>query len=91
MSTAADWREDIDALQFAAVNGGGCMVHRLAFRRLLGITPSRADCLAYFAAHAPAFRAAAAQKIALRGIAPGRNLHLTSRDIRRQLDLAMAD
>lgn len=75
MSAAAAWREDIDALQFATGSGGACMVHRLAFRRLLGFTPLRADCLAFFAAHAPAFGAAAAKKIALRGIAPGRNLH----------------
>jgi hypothetical protein len=87
MGPVADWREDIDALQFATGSGGACMVHRLAFRRLVGFTPQRADCMAYFASHAPAFGAAAANKIALRRIAPGRNLHLTSRDIRRQLDI----
>ncbi len=43
-----DWREDIDALQFAAVNGGKCFVFRLAFRRLLGFTPTRQACLDFF-------------------------------------------
>ena len=79
------WREDIDALQFATGDGGVCLVHRLAFRSLLNFAPQMTDCMGYFSFHAPVFRAAAAAKIARRNIAPGRNIHLTSRDIARQL------
>ncbi|CAN7694575.1 hypothetical protein LJR231_005698 [Phyllobacterium sp. LjRoot231] len=83
---AAKWREDLDALQFGAVNHGGvCIVHRLAFRRLLGFTPDRDDCIAYFAGHVTAFGAAASAKIAVRRMLPACNFHLDSRDIRRQL------
>jgi hypothetical protein len=84
MQSAAEWREDIDALQFAAGERRACMLHRLAFRRLLGRDPRRDDCMAYFAAHDGVFRAAAALKIARHAIARGRNFHLTSRDIARQ-------
>lgn len=84
MLCAAAWREDIDALQFWAGGGRVCMMHRLAFRSLLGRVPQRNDCLAYFAAHDGVFRAAAALKIARQGIAPAHNFHLTSRDIARQ-------
>jgi hypothetical protein len=82
--SGAEWRADIDALQFTLAGGRACMVHRLAFRRLLGRTPQRDDCMAYFAARASTFRIAAASKIARCGIAVGRNFHLTSRDIARQ-------
>jgi hypothetical protein len=82
---AAEWRTDIDALRFVAGPGSACMVHRLAFRRLLGRTPRPADCLAYFTTYAPAFCAAAAAKIARDGLAPGRSFHLNSRDIARQV------
>lgn len=82
----AEWREDIDALQFAAVNHGGvCVMHRLAFRSLLGFTPQREDCLAYFAMHSAAFDTAASAKIAAANIPPGRNFHLNSRDVSRHL------
>ena len=84
MLSAAEWREDIDALQFAAGEERTCMLHRLAFRRLLGRDPRKDECMAYFAAHDGVFRAAAALKIARHGIASGRNFHLTSRDIVRQ-------
>lgn len=84
---AATWRGDIDALQFTAAGHGGiCMIHRLAFRSLVGRMPERADCLAYFSAHAENFAAAARQKIAAQAVPPGRNFHLNSRDIRRALD-----
>jgi hypothetical protein len=79
-----EWREDIDALQFRIAEGRACMVHRLAFRRLLGRTPQRDDCMSYFVARASTFRIAAALKVARCGIAAGRNFHLTSRDITRQ-------
>ncbi|CAN7628426.1 hypothetical protein LJR030_001671 [Rhizobium sp. LjRoot30] len=82
----ATWRGDIDALQFtAAGHGGVCMIHRLAFRSLVGRMPESDDCLAYFSAHAKNFAAAARQKIAAQTIQPGRNFHLNSRDIRRAL------
>lgn len=82
----AEWREDIDALQFAAANHGGvCVMHRLAFRSLLGFTPQRADCLAYFAIHSAAFEAAASVKVAAANVPAGRNFHLNSRDVSRQL------
>lgn len=83
---AAEWREDIDALQFnAAGNGGVCMIHRLAFRRLLGFAPRPDDCLRYFADHAAAFDAAASAKIEAQSLPRGRNFHLNSRDVSRQL------
>ncbi|MEZ2128962.1 MULTISPECIES: hypothetical protein [unclassified Sinorhizobium] len=85
----AEWREDIDALQFAAVDHGGvCVIHRLAFRSLLGFTPQREDCLAYFTMHSVAFDAAASAKIAAANIPPGRSFHLNSRDVSRQLNAA---
>jgi hypothetical protein len=80
------WRADIDALMFAVPERSAwCAVHRLALRTLLGFEPSADDCLAYFQATAPAFRAAAAAKIANRQVAAGANFHLTSRDIARQM------
>lgn len=87
---AAEWRPDIDALQFAAVPGNACMVHRLAFRRLLGRSPCPADCIAYFTAHTPAFCAAVAAKMTRDGLTPGRSFHLNSRDIARQVERAAA-
>jgi hypothetical protein len=60
------------------------VVHRLAFRSLLGFTPEKQDCLAYYAAHAASFNAAAQAKIAQTNIPREYNFHLTSRDISRQ-------
>jgi hypothetical protein len=78
------WRDDIDALSFeAAGHAGCCTVHRLAFRTLLGRTPTPEDCMAYFKANEHAFRAAAGAKILRRGLGPGVNFHLTSRDVAR--------
>jgi hypothetical protein len=83
------WRSDIDALAFAPEGHAGiCTVHRLAFRTLLGRTPGPGDCMAYFAAHERAFHAAAAAKIARRGLGPGANFHLTSRDAARAIRVA---
>jgi len=80
------WRPAIDALVFRPVgHAGNCAVHRLAFRALLGRTGAPGDCLAYFAAHRPAFERAAAAKIARRGLDVAANLHLTSRDVERAL------
>ncbi|AIC31335.1 hypothetical protein IE4771_PE00109 (plasmid) [Rhizobium etli bv. mimosae str. IE4771] len=79
------WREDIDALQFAAGNGGHCFVHRLALRTLLGFRPSPDECLAFARLNAAALLSAARQRIEA-GEAPAkRNFHLDSRQIRRSL------
>ena len=83
------WRNDIDALAFEPEGHAGiCTVHRLAFRTLLGRVPMPGDCMAYFAAHERAFQAAAAAKISRRGLAPGANFHLTSRDAARAIRVA---
>jgi|SRR5580704_2220937 hypothetical protein len=83
------WRHDIDALAFAPEGHHGvCVVHRLALRTLLPGVPTPEGCIAYFAAHEGAFRAAARAKILHRAIAPGVNFHLTSRDLARALRLA---
>jgi len=85
----AEWRHDLDALSFAPEgHGAPCMVHRLAFRAVIGIMPKPEDCLAYFAAHEDAFRRAAAAKISRNRIAPGTSLHLTSRDLTRAATVA---
>lgn len=87
-SQRAIWRDDIDALQFEpAGHGGLCLIHRLAFRKLLGpgTAPDPATCLSLFESHHPAFTAAAITKIAAQTLPPGRNFHLNSRDVRRQM------
>ena len=77
----ADWRADIDALRFAVSDTGPYgFVHRLAFRTLIGFDPTPGDCLAWFEDHRAAFVAAAEKHLP-----DGRNFHLNSRDIRRQL------
>ena len=83
------WRDDIDALAFRPDgHHGTCVVHRLAFRTLMRIMPTPDACIAYFAAHESAFRASARAKISRRGLAPGTNFHLTSRDLVRALTAA---
>jgi hypothetical protein len=85
----AEWRQDIDALAFEPDgHGGPCMVHRLAFRTLIRLDPTSADCLAYFATHEDAFLRAAQAKITRRRLKPGMSLHLTSRDLARALAVA---
>jgi len=85
-NAGALWRSDIDALVFPVdAHAASCMVHRRAFRTLLGFDPAPADCLRHFGEHAPAFRSAAAAKIAQKKLVAGTNLHLTSRDIARKL------
>jgi len=80
----ASWRDDIDSLVFEPEGHAGCcLVHRRAFRVLLGSDAGRQECIAYFGAHQGAFRAAAAAKISRGSIPPGMNFHLTSRDVRR--------
>lgn len=81
------WRDDLDALQFRAGDAGAnCVIHRLAFRRLVGFDPEAGQCLAFFDEHAAAFRAAATAKARRENLSPGRNFHLTSRDVRSHLD-----
>lgn len=80
------WRHDIDALVFGPDDRQRfCMVHRRAFRTLLRLSPEPSDCEAFFRANEDAFRAAASAKILREGTAPGVNLHLTSRDVARQI------
>ncbi|QPF87234.1 hypothetical protein IC762_13490 [Bradyrhizobium genosp. L] len=82
----ASWRDDIASLVFPiGAHGAICAVHRGAFRTLLGADPTPDACLGHFARFEAAFRAAARAKIARKRIAPGTNLHLTSRDIARKL------
>lgn len=88
---AATWRDDLDALVFQPVgHAAPCMVHRLAMRRFLGRSPGPEDCLAFFDLHAQAFEAAAQAKIVRRSLSPDASLHLTSRDVLRQLTAAEA-
>ena len=79
------WREDIDALQFAAGDGCHCFIHRLALRTLLGVRPSPKECLAFARQNAAALLAAARQKIEASETLAQRNFHLDSRQIRRSL------
>lgn len=83
---APAWRADIDALAFRPDGHDGiCMVHRHAFRTLLGRYPSPEDCAAYFQEYRVAFQAAASAKVARAGVAVDANFHLTSRDLARAM------
>jgi hypothetical protein len=78
------WRADIDSLAFAPPqHQGQCVVHRRAFRTLLGIEATPQACIDYFHAHRIVFEAAAAAKIARRELPRDMSFHLNSRDIRR--------
>jgi hypothetical protein len=80
------WRTDIDALAFQpGEHSGLCMVHRRAFRALLRATPSPRKCIEFFNAHQEAFQAAARAKLSRSNVTTTANLHLTSRDVTRQL------
>jgi len=80
------WRDDVDALAFAPDDHDGlCMVHRHAFRTLLGTMPSPEQCEAFFCSHQAAFQAAASAKVIRARVAATANFHLTSRDVRRHL------
>ena len=80
------WRSDIEALAFQPDGGQAfCMVHRRAFRTLLGFSPTPEECGAYFTANREAFEAAASAKIVEKQIGSGLNFHLTSRDVARHL------
>lgn len=82
------WREDIDSLAFHVEGHRGlCVIHRRAFRVLLGFLPERQDCCAYFEAQRYAFERAAIDKIAGAGVLPDGNFHLNSRDITKAKSL----
>jgi len=85
-SEPSAWRADIDSLAFRPQNHDGlCMVHRRAFGTLLQRAASPDDCTDFFRRHAAAFQAAARAKIVRTLPGHGANLHLTSRDVARQI------
>ena len=78
------WRSDLDSLSFQPRgHAGQCLVHRRAFRTILGFDPTPTDCAACFLQQQSAFEAAAAAKIARAAVTADANFHLTSRDILR--------
>jgi hypothetical protein len=78
------WRDDIDSLAFQPLrHDGQCVVHRLAFRTLLGIDAIPQACVDYFHEQRAAFEAAATAKIERRGLPRDANFHLNSRDLGR--------
>lgn len=80
------WEVAIDALSFRPRgHDGHCVVHRRAFRVLVGGAADPGLCLAFARDHASALEAAAAGRIAARGLPAGARFHLTSREIRRAL------
>jgi hypothetical protein len=80
------WRSDLDSLSFQPDgHASQCLVHRRAFRTILGFDPAPADCAACFLQHRSAFLAAAAAKIGRAALPANASFHLTSRDIHRQL------
>ena len=86
---SAQWRAAIDSLAFRPDGHlGHCIVHRRALRTLIGTDPTPAMALAYFRRHAGLFATAAAAKIGKAGLETAANFHLTSRDLRRQRDVA---
>jgi hypothetical protein len=61
------------------------MVHRRAFRTLLKRVATADDCADFFHRNEAAFQAAARAKIVRAMLGQGANLHLTSRDVARQI------
>jgi hypothetical protein len=85
------WRSDIDSLAFRpSGHMGMCVIHRRAFRTLLGYTPSPQQCIDFYLIQHHSFEAAARAKLATRSIRETGNFHLTSRDVRRQLKNSVA-
>ena len=74
------WRDDIDALEFQ-LGSRRCVVHRLAFRKALGPSPTREICLAYFHENRATFESAARARAKKEGLATTASFHLTSRDL----------
>ena len=78
------WRSDLDSLSFRPRgHAGQCLIHRRAFRTILGFNPTPADCAACFLQRRPAFEAAAAAKIVRATLGANANFHLASRDVLR--------
>jgi hypothetical protein len=86
LPASGTWHATADSLRFRpSGHEGFCFVHRLAFRTLIGRDSSPDECQAFFAREAPAFQAAAARKMAERGLPSDANFHLTSRDVLRAI------
>jgi hypothetical protein len=82
-SALAFWRDDIDSLAFYPIgHKGQCVIHRRAFRTLLGFLPEPRDCLAYFEAQRDIFQRAAEEKVTRASVQSDESFHLNSRDIR---------
>lgn len=79
----AQWAAEADAVRFSAPNGGSCLIHRLAFRALLGRDPRVAECVDFVNLNIEAISAAAATRLSSAKIGRGINFHLNSRQIRR--------
>jgi hypothetical protein len=78
------WRADLDSLSFQPRgHSGQCLIHRRAFKTILGFNATPDDCATCFQQLQPAFQAAAAAKIARAALASDANFHLTSRDVLR--------
>ncbi|MFH0295734.1 hypothetical protein AAFX91_00635 [Bradyrhizobium sp. 31Argb] len=85
------WRSDIDSSAFRPTGHMGiCVMHRRAFRTLLGYTPSPRQCIDFYLIHRDSFEAAAHAKLIARSIRETENFHLTSRDIRRRIKNSVA-
>jgi hypothetical protein len=85
------WRSDIDSLAFRPSGHSGiCVIHRRAFRTLLGCNPSPQQSVDFYLTHRDAFEAAARAKLAAKAIRETENFHLTSRDVRRRLKNSVA-
>jgi hypothetical protein len=85
------WRSDIDSLAFRPSGHiGMCVIHRHAFRTLLGCTPSPQQSIDFYLMHRASFEAAARAKLAAKRIQEMENFHLTSRDVRRRLKNSVA-
>jgi hypothetical protein len=82
-SVSPFWRDDIDSLAFQPDGHKGlCVIHRRAFRTLLGFMPEPKDCCAYFEKQREIFQHAAIEKIVRAGVLTDDNFHLNSRNIR---------
>jgi hypothetical protein len=83
-STQIIWRADIDSLAFYPTeHRGQCVIHRRAFRALLGFDAQQQDCLNCFEMRRATFERAAQTKIQRGKLAATSNFHLNSRDIQR--------
>ncbi|MBR0698163.1 hypothetical protein [Bradyrhizobium lablabi] len=86
MSIDSVWRNDLDALAFRPPGHAGfCVIHRRAFRALLGSEPSAQQSINFYQQYRDVFAAAALEKIARAQIEQTVNFNINSRDVRRQL------